>query len=843
MFRKSTFSYALMLTLFFSHGVSATQTNQTRRAYTVDDMLRIEEIGSLQIRSNGQSILLEYQPAYEDRGMYGVERGGQILQLSLSGERQATQLFEHQTGNKYWLGDVSPDGRRLLVFQASHLRTRLAVFDFQTKQLTPIDHIPQVNERSEMNSPIWINNHEIIFSSQMSGWNEYGIRIRPYMADRITELWKKAFTGDSSVVSVSTKPARTRYDDGALVRYNVNTKAISVIQTGRFGGFRLSADGKKLAAVRLRQRIMRFPVDQLTDYYRFDTQLFVFELENKSSLPILPDKHVSMNSLRWSVTGSKLSFFAWDRMTTMGNGSHYVIDSGSIIQIKPDGFAPSWTKLGGYKPLKVPVAAEWLKEKLVVHGAVRTPASRHEVKGTLAVNGSENEETKWHAIEIETMSAEAIINGGNQSSQVRWLRDGRLLVQSGQGFFIASDTDNPLALNIDKSDTAKILNGRVGDEIEDTVVFTISSDEGQKLGFLDVSRNRLAAPVIEVTNEVLAWAPQNQQVITRSDTNDGGTLYFHNRTSKPTTLFTFNDHVSKIEHPRWQTIGYAGTDGVPTFSCIILPYNYDAERSYPTIVDIYPGKGKGCRSGSRIKAQPIGGAFPLQYNNDLLSANGYLVVIASNSYELNQSDGTQFGGLSTQVDAVLDALVAAGMTDPDRIGIWGFSNGSMASLWLASVSNRYKAVVPMFGGSSPHIEYFGGASPAAFEMYLGRPIVHLVQYESESGAMPLSMGKSAIKDASAYIKSSPLDRAKYICSPVMMFQSDLDGFTPYHYEAFFSAMYRLGKQAELVRYYGEGHGLQSPENIRDFYKRVLTFFDEYVATGRSIALCNGVTAK
>ena len=96
--------------------------------------------------------------------------------------------------------------------------------------------------------------------------------------------------------------------------------------------------------------------------------------------------------------------------------------------------------------------------------------------------------------------------------------------------------------------------------------------------------------------------------------------------------------------------------------------------------------------------------------------------------------------------------------------------------------------------------------------------------------MPLSKGISAIDVPLAYIKASPMARAKYICSPILMVHSDLDGFTVYHYEALFSAMYRLGKRAELVRYYGEGHGLRSPGNIRDFYERVLAFLDKYVAT-------------
>lgn len=831
--------FMVLLTLF--QDACASHAEGMRRAYTVDDMLRIEGIGDLKFGPNGKSIVLEYLPPYEERGQYGIDRGGQILEVSLSAERQATPLFEHQPGEKYWLGATSPDGRRLLVFRASRERLQIGIYDFETNDLAFIDEIPQVNERFEMNSPIWMNEGEIVFSTSGPDSSQYGIRERPYVADRTSSLREKAFAGGYSGASVSTDPA-DHWFSGYLVRYNVNTKRISTIGEGRFGDLSLSADGKKLAALRLGQRRLHFPVDQLTDYIRFDTQLYLFDLETDLARSLLPDMHVSMGSLRWSDTDSKLSFFAWDVDKAMHGGSHYVMDSGSIIPIQIRGFIPSWLSLAGSGVQKRPIAAEWLQRQLIIHGVMDAPIHPEEVERPPLVNVNSSK-AKWYEIKIGTMTAGTLSKSGEQSHEVRWLRDGRLLLQSDQAIIIASDYATQTRLDIENHDSTQVLNGRGSDKIDDTIVFTTEVEGNHELGFLDLTRNELIAPTTRFTGRVLAWAANTQQVIVREDTEDGGALYLRSAAGAQVAIFKFNEHMSDIEHPNWRTIEYPGVDGFETYSCIILPYNYDRQKSYPTIVDIYPGTGKECRNGSRIRPKPLGYSFPFHNNNDVLSANGYLVVVPSNDYSTSYVNGTLFGGLKDQVDVALEALIDAGMSDPDRIGIWGFSNGSMAGLWLASVSDRYKAVVPMFGASSPHIEYFGGASPPTFQMYLGTPIGHLVQYEAAGGAMPHSMGRSAIIDPIGYVKASPLDRAKFFCSPVMMVHSDLDGFTPFHYEALFSAMYRLGKRADLVRYYGEGHGLRSPGNIRDFYGRVLEFFDKHVAIGRPMTRCNGAIGR
>jgi dipeptidyl aminopeptidase/acylaminoacyl peptidase len=45
----------------------------------------------------------------------------------------------------------------------------------------------------------------------------------------------------------------------------------------------------------------------------------------------------------------------------------------------------------------------------------------------------------------------------------------------------------------------------------------------------------------------------------------------------------------------------------------------------------------------------------------------------------------------------------------------------------------------------------------------------------------------------------------------------------------FTALYRQNKPAAFVRYWGEGHGIESPANIRDMWVRVFAWLERWLA--------------
>src|SRR3546814_4689107 len=67
------------------------------------------------------------------------------------------------------------------------------------------------------------------------------------------------------------------------------------------------------------------------------------------------------------------------------------------------------------------------------------------------------------------------------------------------------------------------------------------------------------------------------------------------------------------------------------------------------------------------------------------------------------------------------------------------------------------------------------------------------------------MGAPPWDDPERYLRNSPLMHVKDIETPIMLLSGDRDYVPTQQAEEFFTALTRLGKDAVLVRYFGEDH--------------------------------------
>jgi dipeptidyl aminopeptidase/acylaminoacyl peptidase len=89
------------------------------------------------------------------------------------------------------------------------------------------------------------------------------------------------------------------------------------------------------------------------------------------------------------------------------------------------------------------------------------------------------------------------------------------------------------------------------------------------------------------------------------------------------------------------------------------------------------------------------------------------------------------------------------------------------------------------------------------------------------------MARPPWEDAARYVRNSPLFYADRVQTPLMIIQGDMDYVSLQQGEEFFTALYRQGKRAAFVRYWGEGHVLESPANIRDMWQRILAWLAQF----------------
>jgi dipeptidyl aminopeptidase/acylaminoacyl peptidase len=198
----------------------------------------------------------------------------------------------------------------------------------------------------------------------------------------------------------------------------------------------------------------------------------------------------------------------------------------------------------------------------------------------------------------------------------------------------------------------------------------------------------------------------------------------------------------------------------------------------------------------------------------LLAARGYAVlypnVRGSTGYgqtfvEMNRGDWG--GGDFKDVMAGVDAMIARGVADPNRLGIGGWSYGGYMAAWAVTQTNRFKAAV----SGAPVIDMaseFGTENGSAYdEWFYGTP------YEKLEG----------------FIKSSPMTHVKNVRTPTLLLQGEDDLTDPLgQSQQFYRGLKRYGVDAELVVYPREPHGFREEKHLLDRMHRLLAWFDRYL---------------
>lgn len=137
--------------------------------------------------------------------------------------------------------------------------------------------------------------------------------------------------------------------------------------------------------------------------------------------------------------------------------------------------------------------------------------------------------------------------------------------------------------------------------------------------------------------------------------------------------------------------------------------------------------------------------------------------------------------------AAVDALVADGLVDPERVAVSGYSYGGYMTCWLTARTSRFKAAVA--GGCVSDLVSMAGTSDAG--RYLARV---------ELGVADVAEGADALRAA------SPLAHAAAVRTPTLILQGEDDDRCPVgQAEQWFSILRAQRVPVQLVRYPGASH--------------------------------------
>jgi dipeptidyl aminopeptidase/acylaminoacyl peptidase len=157
----------------------------------------------------------------------------------------------------------------------------------------------------------------------------------------------------------------------------------------------------------------------------------------------------------------------------------------------------------------------------------------------------------------------------------------------------------------------------------------------------------------------------------------------------------------------------------------------------------------------------------------------------------------------------------------------GQSFGGFSTYGLVTQTQRFNAAVSL-AGLSDLISLYGQFG--ARERYTQYPQEDLFMQALMESAQ-VGMGNPPWKDLGRYLRNSPIFYVDRVKTPIMIIQGDVDYVAIQQGEEFFNSLYRQGKRAEFVRYWGEGHVLESPPNIRDMWDRIFAWLNQFSGNG------------
>lgn len=280
-------------------------------------------------------------------------------------------------------------------------------------------------------------------------------------------------------------------------------------------------------------------------------------------------------------------------------------------------------------------------------------------------------------------------------------------------------------------------------------------------------------------------------------------------------LMTLNPHMRDVEPAIMRPLDHRAADGTTVTSWLVLPPWHRTGPALPLVVIPYPGQ---IFTHAPPADQQVSGERPYA-SAQLLAAAGFAVLMPSLPMPLQLPD-TGFS-FAEAIAPALEAALGSGCCDAARVALWGHSYGGYAAAMAGSEGrNDYRAIIASAAlyDLAGTVGTFGPSMRIAPEQG-----VWIASAYAWAEAGQGRMGSAPWDAPMRYVANSPVYRADRIRTPMLLIAADRD-FSPLgQAEQLFSALFRQGKDAELVTYWGEGHVVASPANLADLYRRVIAF--------------------
>jgi len=271
-------------------------------------------------------------------------------------------------------------------------------------------------------------------------------------------------------------------------------------------------------------------------------------------------------------------------------------------------------------------------------------------------------------------------------------------------------------------------------------------------------------------------------------------------------LTAMGDQLKGFTPGRREVISWKSGDGATIEGILYKPADFDAKKKYPLLVVIH--------GGPTGVDQPVVSA-DRYYPIERFVAKGALVLRPN--YRGSAGYGEKFRALNVRnlgvgdyadVISGVDALIARGFVDKDRVGSMGWSEGGYISAFITASSDRFKAV-SVGAGISDWMTYYVNTDITPFT----RQYLHANPWD----------------DPEIYKKTSPISYIAKAKTPTLIQHGENDRRVPIPnaYELR-QALEDRGVPVKMVVYKGFGHGITKPKQQRAVMEENEKWFGKYI---------------
>ncbi len=276
-----------------------------------------------------------------------------------------------------------------------------------------------------------------------------------------------------------------------------------------------------------------------------------------------------------------------------------------------------------------------------------------------------------------------------------------------------------------------------------------------------------------------------------------------------------NPHHSEYKWGKRVLFDYTTRRGVKLQGVLALPDDYKAGQKLPMLVTFYEKNSQTMHRYPTPSFLSGMGGMPVE-----AVSRGYATMLP----DVHFHTGSSHSDMLDAVEAATRKVISMGYVDPARIGVHGHSYGGEGAAFIGTQSKLF-AAVGMGAGVTDLFSDFSQSWGWSYQVSGGSGANGNNYYMLGQGRW----GFSPWENPERYRSESALTHANKVQVPFLIMHGTADPTVSFTEGMnFYNALRFNGKDAVMLAYPGEGHGLRGLANRKDLTTRYFQFFDHHL---------------